>query len=84
MDEALVTLLRSSDDAASVAHDFIYGRNDVTQQQASDAIWLIHNALRPLFEDDPEPTDGPGETVTRLFTAARPEYRDYGYGYGTA
>jgi 1,2-phenylacetyl-CoA epoxidase PaaB subunit len=56
-DEALVTLLRAADDAASVAHDFIYGRNDVTQRQAGDAIWAVHNALRPLFEADPEPSE---------------------------
>lgn len=51
----LETILRQADAAASVAHDFIWGRNGVTKEQASDAIWAVHNALRPLFEDDPEP-----------------------------
>lgn len=51
----LEAILREADNAASVAHDFIYDRNGVTKQEASDAIWRIHNALRPLFEDDPEP-----------------------------
>lgn len=41
--------LREADDAASVAHDFIYGKNGVTKEQASAAIWLIHEALRPLI-----------------------------------
>jgi hypothetical protein len=41
--------------AASVAHDYIWGENGVTQQQASDAIWTIHNALRPLLALMPEP-----------------------------
>jgi hypothetical protein len=35
--------------AASVAHDFIHGLNGVTQKQASDAIWTIHQVLRPLL-----------------------------------
>lgn len=39
----------AADEAASVAHDFIWGKNEVTQQEASDAIWTIHNALRPLI-----------------------------------
>ena len=52
----LETILRRADAAASVAHDFIWNRNGVTQREASDAIWLVHNALRPLIEDDPEPT----------------------------
>jgi hypothetical protein len=42
--------LEEADEAASVAHDFIWGLNGVTQQQASDAIWVIHNVLRPLSE----------------------------------
>lgn len=54
-DAELARLLRVADDAASVAHDFIYERNGVTKQEASDAIWCIHNSLRPLFEDEPEP-----------------------------
>lgn len=43
--------LREADEAASVAHDFIHGKNGVTKEQASAAIWLIHEALRPLFEE---------------------------------
>lgn len=42
--------LRAADEAASVAHDFVHGKNGVTREQASEAIWTIHNALRPLFE----------------------------------
>jgi hypothetical protein len=38
-----------ADEAASVAHDFIWSKNGVTQKQASDAIWTIHNVLRPLI-----------------------------------
>lgn len=52
---SLESILRTADAAASVAHDFIWNRNGVTKEQASDAIWTIHNTLRPLFEDDPEP-----------------------------
>ena len=36
----------AADRAASIAHDFIYGKNGVTQQQASDAIWKVHAYLR--------------------------------------
>jgi hypothetical protein len=46
--------LAACDKAASVAHDFIWGKNGVTKQQASDAIWLIHNALRPHLPMDDE------------------------------
>lgn len=38
-----------ADHAASVAHDFIHGLNGVTQEQASAAIWTIHETLRPLI-----------------------------------
>ncbi len=44
--------LREADEAASVAHDYIYGKNGVTKAQASAAIWIIHEALRPLFEEE--------------------------------
>ena len=64
----LEEILRRADAAASVAHDFIWNRNGVTQQEASDAIWLVHNALRPLFEDDPEP----GETGTICMSCGGP------------
>ena len=40
--------LADCDKAASVAHDFIWGKNGITQKQASDAIWQIHNALLAL------------------------------------
>lgn len=46
--------LVACDRAASVAHDFIWGKNGVTQKQASDAIWRIHNALRPHLPMDDE------------------------------
>ena len=41
--------VRRADEAASVAHDFIWGKNGVTKKQASDAIWVIHSMLRPLY-----------------------------------
>jgi predicted CoA-binding protein len=50
----VIEKLRAADEAASVAHDFIHGMNGVTWEQASFAIWTIHNNLRPLFE---EPTE---------------------------
>jgi hypothetical protein len=46
--ETIRAALTEADQAASVAHDFIFGLNDVTQEEASAAIWRIHNALRPL------------------------------------
>jgi hypothetical protein len=46
---SLRAALRRADEAASCAHDFVYDLNGVTKQQASDAIWLIHNELRPLI-----------------------------------
>lgn len=45
----MLDAIRRADAAASTAHDFIYGKNGVTKKQASDAIWTIHNALRPLL-----------------------------------
>lgn len=45
--------LRKADEAASVVHDFIYGLNGVTKKQANDAIWAIHEVLRPLIEAKP-------------------------------
>ena len=48
----------AADQAASVAHDFIWGKNGVTQQEASDAIWRIHNALRPLIVLDGDDVAG--------------------------
>lgn len=41
--------IREADECASVAHDFIWGRNGVTKKQASDAIWRLHAVLRPLY-----------------------------------
>ena len=49
-DFSVTEQLRAADEAASVAHDFIHGLSGVTKEQASAAIWAIHNALRPLFE----------------------------------
>ena len=46
--------LAACDKAASVAHDFIWDKNGVTQKQASDAIWQIHNAIRPHLPMDDE------------------------------
>lgn len=45
---------RIADRAASVVHDFIYGKNGVTKKQANDAIWEIHNMLRPMFGEQGE------------------------------
>lgn len=42
---------RRADAAASVVHDFIYGRNGVTKKEANEAIWTIHDMLRPLCGD---------------------------------
>jgi hypothetical protein len=39
----------AADEAASVAHDFIWGLNGVTKEQASDAIHTVHAALRPFI-----------------------------------
>lgn len=47
-----IDAIRKADEAASVAHDFIWGENGVTKWQASDAIWQIHNALRPFYMTD--------------------------------
>jgi hypothetical protein len=44
--------LREADQAASVVHDFVYGLNGVTKEQASVACWTIHNALRPLIAEE--------------------------------
>lgn len=42
--------LREADEAASVAHDYVWGLNNVTEQRADEAIWTIHNTLRPLID----------------------------------
>lgn len=73
IDAALQDLLRAADDAASIAHDFIWHPNGVTKQEASDAIWRIHNILRPLFEDDPEPS--PGFDIEESLDRAQREHR---------
>jgi hypothetical protein len=49
-DFAVTEELRAVDEAASLVHDYIWGKNGVTKEQANDAIWKIHNTLRPLFE----------------------------------
>lgn len=41
--------IREADECASVAHDFIWGRNGVTKKQANEAIWRLHAVLRPLY-----------------------------------
>lgn len=41
--------LRELDEAASTAHDYIWSKNGVTQEQASEAIWKIHNDLRGVI-----------------------------------
>lgn len=41
-----------ADQAASEAHDAIYAE-PFDQKSASDAIWKIHNALRPIIAADP-------------------------------
>lgn len=41
-----------ADVAASEAHDAIYAE-PFDQKVASDAIWKVHNALRPIIEADP-------------------------------
>jgi hypothetical protein len=41
--------IKDADEAASVAHDFLWGRNEVTHKEANDAIWTIHNTLRDLL-----------------------------------
>lgn len=57
----LLTTLRIADEQASVAHDGIY-RTPTETTKASDAIWNIHNALRP--------------PIDRLILAARPKDED--------
>lgn len=44
---------RSADKDASTAHDYIWSEKNVTLDQASGAIWRIHNALRPLLAETP-------------------------------
>lgn len=57
-DEAVYGALLEADHAASVAHDFVWGLNDVTKEQADAAIWTIHNALRPLIVLDGDDVAG--------------------------
>lgn len=45
---------RRADAAASVVHDFIYGRNGVTKKEANEAVWAIHDMLRPLYGEQGE------------------------------
>ena len=46
-----LTKLREADEAASVAHDYIWPQSEgqVTKAEASDAIWRIHELLRPMI-----------------------------------
>jgi hypothetical protein len=41
--------IRAADEAASEVHDYIWSKNGLTLEQANDAIWTIHNVLRPLI-----------------------------------
>lgn len=62
--------LAQIDAAAAVAHDFIYGRNGVTQEQASRAIWIIHDAVNSFSdasdEDERPPMLVEGESVWNI------------------
>jgi hypothetical protein len=49
-DVEFMAALYEAEEAASVAHDAIYAE-PFDQKAASDAIWVIHNALRPLLDD---------------------------------
>lgn len=64
--------LHQAEHAASIAHDYIWGENGVTQQQASDAIWTIHNAIRPMisFADPAHPSIPPEASFGRLLDLA--------------
>lgn len=68
-----------ADQAASVAHDFIYGKNDVTQKEASDAIWVIHETLRPYIVLDGDDVAGnlEGDSADRLLNITDSVLRDY-------
>lgn len=44
-----------ADLAASVIHDFMHGFAGKTRVQAEQAIWAIHEALRPWVAEPPEP-----------------------------
>jgi hypothetical protein len=49
------------DSEASTAHDYIWSTTDVSREQASAAIWSIHNIVRPLLAAT--------EPVSELYTA---------------
>lgn len=57
-DVAVYESFLRADEAASIAHDFIYGKNGVTADQASAAIWVIHDVLRPLIVLDGDDVAG--------------------------
>jgi len=65
-----MAVLREADEAASVAHDYIWPQQKgaVTKEEASDAIWRIHDILRPLIEAEAH-TGLDGETLSQAITA---------------
>lgn len=54
---SLIAALQVADEAASVAHDFIHGLKGVTAEEASAAIWRIHQALRPILGEPSHPPE---------------------------
>jgi hypothetical protein len=50
LDAALRSDLEVIDASASTAHDYIWGTADVSKEQASAAIWSIHNLVRARLE----------------------------------
>jgi hypothetical protein len=60
-----IDAITQADAAASLVHDYIWqkpvlsGTTPPSQDQASDAIWTIHNVLRPLLAALPVREDGP-------------------------
>lgn len=64
------------DRAASVAHDFIYGKNEVTQEQASQAIWRIHDIVNSFADADDEVDPGPWRMPGERYEDYRERTRD--------
>jgi hypothetical protein len=59
-----LTKLREVDEQASVAHDYIWPqskRSTPTREEASDAIWRIHELLRPWIDRLSATPDRPPE-----------------------
>jgi hypothetical protein len=48
--DEVVAKLREADEAASIVHDHLCGLNGVSPADCEDAIWRIHNTLRPLID----------------------------------